>query len=124
MCLFGFDRCFCAAGLSLGLLHENAEVLNHTLGKLDPNMIFHVNRGPSGDIVELFTYACLGKLPPIVGEEAFSFSILSRTNHYTDDDLQGLVNQIAASNASTFLKLDGMRFSNYSTYTSCNMPIV
>merc|ERR1712188_62710 len=36
---------------SPGLLHENAALFNHTIGKLDPNMVFHVevSHGNCGD---------------------------------------------------------------------------
>ena len=108
---------------SPGLLHENAELFNHTLGKLDPNMIFRVNRGADGAIRELFAYACLGKLPPIMGKEAFSFNILSRKNNYDDSELNKLVLQ-ANSTSSGKLKLSGIRFNNASTYRDCKMRVV
>jgi hypothetical protein len=129
-----------------GFLHENAELLNHTVGKLDPNMIFHVNRQPEYEprqqrplaykikhqittshrtkspIKEVFTYACIGKLPPIIGQEKFSFNILSRSNNYTDKDLAQLVSQANAT-SSGLLDLQDIRYNNASTYALCNMPL-
>ncbi len=43
-------------------------------------MIFKVNRNLQGDITEVFTYACLGK---IAGKESFSFNILARNYDYS-----------------------------------------
>ena len=105
---------------SPGLLHENAEIFNHTMGQLDPNMIFRVNRDSAGNIVELFTYACLGKLPPVVGKELFSFNLLSRSNWYADEKLKALVAEANAS-SSGHLDLEGLRFNNMTTYRDCHM---
>jgi hypothetical protein len=38
-----------------GALCENANVANHTLGKLLPNMIFHVERSQSGQLQRVYS---------------------------------------------------------------------
>ena len=45
-----------------GDLRENAAFFNHTIGSLDPNMIFHVERSEDKKLMNVYTYACLGKL--------------------------------------------------------------
>lgn len=38
----------------------------------------------------LYTYACLGRLPPIVGKYSFSFNVLARSYHMTNSSIAAL----------------------------------
>lgn len=105
---------------SPGLLRENFGAANHTMRRLDPNMVFQASYvGSSMDTA--FTYACLGRLPvPPFGSPKFSFNLLSRSPRWNASDIQSL---IADANATTggVLDVEGMRISDEADYASCGM---
>jgi hypothetical protein len=106
-----------------GLLHENAVILNRTLYPLLPNFVFRVERTPRGALETAYTYACLGKLPPVVGREAFSFSMWSRAPHNFTHD--AIVAKVAALNRSVSplatLDLRGLRVSDAEAFRACGL---
>ena len=79
-----------------GLLMENVDIHNRTVGSLDPNMIFHVTRDESGALDVAFTYACLGRIGL---KERFSFNILARSGSYSTDEIEAMVQTVNASAA-------------------------
>jgi hypothetical protein len=107
---------------SPGFLRENFGPHNHTARTLDPNMIFEVSYGdsilnnPHSSPQELqlaLTYAC-------ITAGLFSFNVLSRTNRWSQEDVENIV---ASANASTngLLKVDGMRIADEAAYSQCGM---
>eukprot|EP00039_Didymoeca_costata_P021002 m.343071 g.343071 ORF g.343071 m.343071 type:complete len:212 (+) comp22312_c0_seq1:87-722(+) len=101
---------------SPGALKENFELMNHTVGGLDPNYIFHLDRDPTTkEIMRVYTYACLGR---ILGNNLFSYNILARKNNYTDVEIKNLVT-LSTIGKSQYFDLSGIRYNNISTYNSC-----
>ena len=104
-----------------GFLHETFGPGNSTHGlPLLPNMVFDVQRNESGAIDVVFTYACLGKVPPLVGKELFSFNILARSNRATRSQIEALA---ARANATTggVLEMGGLRVNDVDAYHACGM---
>ena len=106
---------------SPGDLHETAAFFNHTIGQLVPNYVFRVERSSTGAIETLYTYACLGKMPPIVGHEAFSFNVLSRTQNLSLAEITAMVTEANRSVTSTQLDLSGLRINDVDTYRACGL---
>ena len=103
-----------------GELHENAAILHGLLG-LDPNFIFHVKRDTEADgnpIKYLMTYACLGKIPPIFGSDAFSFNLLARSKNNTQAELLDLV-QEANKLTNGVLDISAIRYTDKDAYDVC-----
>lgn len=120
-----YNRCIilpvAVALLSMSIaMQENVALFNHTFGSLAPNYIFDVMRDPSGAIKTAFTYACLGKIPPLIGPQAFSFNVLSRSSNVSVDEIRDIILSV---NASTFGQLDmsGMRINDAEAYQSCGV---
>ena len=104
-----------------GLLHETAALFNHTLGHLDPNYIFRVDRnGSTGVALTVYTYACLGRLPPIVGRAAFSFNVLSRASHLSHASIETMV-AVANRTSAAQLDLRGLRITDGDTFRQCGL---
>ena len=76
---------------SPGLLHEQAAIFNHTMAPLDPYFIFRVGRSSSGSLETIFSYACLGRIPPVFGSEAFSFNVLGRSRNVSAEAIEAMV---------------------------------
>ena len=74
-----------------GNIKENASLFDHRIAPLVPNYIFHIARDDSGLISHAYTYACIGKIPPIFGPEAFSFNLITKSNNYTQEQLEKMV---------------------------------
>ena len=103
---------------SPGLLHENAALFNHTIGTLDPNYIFRVERDNHGGLEVVFTYACLGRLPPVFGPEAFSFNVLTRSPNWRRSEIEAMVTRASTSGK---LNLDGLRIDDGSNFSACQL---
>ena len=56
----------------------------------------------------VYTYACLGRLPPAVGPYKYSFNLLTRSNAYTLAELKGMVGAVNRTTAG-LLDLSGLR---------------
>ena len=94
-----------------GNLRENAALFNHTVLSLDPNYLFHIVRDSSGAISAAFTYACLGRLPPVVGPELFSFNLITRSSDYTQAQLEEMIQEAVQLPGVDKLKIDGMKYT-------------
>jgi len=104
---------------SPGDLHENAVILDHTLGKLLPNYVFRIERDEtlaSKPIVRAYTYACLGK---ILGEEKFSFNVLSRSYEFDRPAIEQLVQKATASVPAGVMDTDGLRYNTQEEFNKC-----
>lgn len=107
---------------SPGLLHENAALFNHTIGKLDANFIFRADRNAAAELTAVFTYACLGRLPPVVGRNCFSFNVLSRTPYLTRATIESLVESANRSVSSAhLLDLSGLRIDDADAFRACGL---
>jgi hypothetical protein len=97
---------------SPGYLMENFGAFNHTSKNLDPNMIFNATyNGDSLDMV--LTYACISK-------NLFSFNVLSRTNLWSAEDIEDIINNADALTGGQ-LKVSGMRIADEAAYDACGM---
>jgi len=107
---------------SPGDLRENAALFNHTVGKLDPNYLFRVERDSKGNIEVAYTYACLGKLPPVVGRDRFSFNVLARSPEgYDQTRINAMiqaVNQSASSRGVVF-DFSDLRVDDAEAFKAC-----
>ena len=96
-------------------------MLDHRIAPLVPNYIFHVVRDESGSVTHAFTYACVGKLPPIIGPELFSFNVLTRSSNHTADELAQFVQDAVDLVGEDVLKVDGMKYTSQDDYTECGV---
>ena len=62
---------------SPGLLHEAFVIDNHTVTHKSPTMLWDIRRAADGSVSMMRIYACLGKIPPIIGKPTFRFGIAS-----------------------------------------------
>ena len=69
-----------------GDLKENLAIFGVPIAPLVPNMMWHVVRdfkAKGNPIRYAYTYACLGKVPAVVGPELFSFNLITRSTDYS-----------------------------------------
>ena len=107
---------------SPGALRENAALFNHTVGKLDPNYLFRVERDLKGRVEVVYTYACLGKLPPMVGRERFSFNVLARSPQgYDPTRINAMIQAVNQSVTSRGISLDfsDLRIDDEAAFQKC-----
>ena len=106
-----------------GLLHENADIAGHIIGKLDPNYFFHVDRDNDGKISVVYSYACLGKIPFGKKDQLqFSFNILGRNpiKFETIQQIQNLVNKVNQLTKG-ILNINNLRYNTYEMYQKCGI---
>mmetsp|Transcript_16608 Transcript_16608/g.43107 ORF Transcript_16608/g.43107 Transcript_16608/m.43107 type:complete len:201 (+) Transcript_16608:518-1120(+) len=95
-------------------------VLNHSVGALDPNYIFDVLRTPTGELDVVFTYACLGRSPSVVGPYLCLFNILSRRNQLDQDAIKQVALKASAKTHGR-VQIGGLRYNNFTAYQQCGM---
>lgn len=107
---------------SPGELRENAALFNHTVRTLDPNYLFRVERDSKGRVEIVYTYACLGKLPPMIGRERFSFNVLARSPQgYDRTRINSMIQAVNHSVASRSVSLDfsDLRVDDEAAFHTC-----
>eukprot|EP00441_Pelagodinium_beii_P022298 CAMPEP_0197675762 /NCGR_PEP_ID=MMETSP1338-20131121/85553_1 /TAXON_ID=43686 ORGANISM="Pelagodinium beii, Strain RCC1491" /NCGR_SAMPLE_ID=MMETSP1338 /ASSEMBLY_ACC=CAM_ASM_000754 /LENGTH=123 /DNA_ID=CAMNT_0043256353 /DNA_START=40 /DNA_END=411 /DNA_ORIENTATION=- len=72
---------------SPGLLHEGFKVLNRTVTRKNPTMLFDIRRNAQGEIDLMHFYACL----PNFGPQVFSYLLYSRTPWIQEAEIRQLV---------------------------------
>ena len=103
---------------SPGFLHEGLIAMNHTVGPKSPTMIFDVKKDAAGRAVEMHIYACLGKVPPVVGAELFSYLLYTREPLLSNTDIEKLV---APNRAGGLFDLDGLVYTNETSWRTCHV---
>jgi len=104
---------------SPGILHEGFVIDNKTVTPKSPNMLFNVERDAKGELTFMHFYACLGKLPPVVGKEHFSYLLYARDPHMSTNQLEDKV-RIDAHVDSEF-ELTGHVDTNATTWQTCGI---
>ena len=91
---------------------------NHTVTPKNPNMLFNVERDSQGGLTFMHFYACLGKLPPVVGKETFSYLLYARNPHIDSNQIEDKVRVDARYHA---FELDGHVDTNATTWHTCGV---
>ena len=105
-----------------GDIRENAAIFDHRIAPLVPNMLFHAVRDASGSITHAFTYACIGKVPPIFGMELFSFNMLTRSDNYTTEELEKMVQDaVALVEGDDVFRMDSIIYTSKQDYDDCGV---
>ena len=95
-----------------GDLKENAAIFDHRIAPLVPNMLFHAVRDDSGNISHAYTYACIGKVPPVFGKELFSFNLLTRSDNYTTEQLTQMVQDAVDLVGDDVFRMDAIKYTS------------
>ena len=104
-----------------GNIRENASVADHRIAPLVPNMIFHIVHDRSGEVAYAYTYACIGKVPPIIGKELFSFNLITKSNNYTTEQLEQMVQDAIDLVGDDVLKTSNMKYTSLDDYNACGV---
>lgn len=104
---------------SPGILHEAIKLFNHTETPKNPNMLFNVVRDSKGEVVLMHFYACLGRFPPIVGDELFSYLLYSRSPSMSADEIHALVAE--DRKVSSVFQLDGYVVTAEDAWRQCGV---
>ena len=70
----------------------------------------------------VYTYACLGKLPPIMGKQKFSFNVLARsTKGYDEMRIRSMIQAVNHSVSSRGVQMDfsGLRIDDDKSFEAC-----
>ena len=103
---------------SPGVFQEGFVLLDHPISK-KPTMLFDLARDPStGEITRMHFYACLGKIPPVVGEPLFSYLLYTREARKSPDEIEKLV---APDRALGVFDMDGLVVTSSENWTACSV---
>lgn len=103
---------------SPGLLHEGLIAFNHSVGPKSPTMVFNVKRDASGKAVEMHIYACLGRIPPVIGSPVFSYLLYTRQPVATNAEIDRLV---LPDRATGLFDLRNLVYTNSSAWHTCGV---
>ena len=97
-----------------GSMSENAIIHGHQLKNLDPNYVFHVERGGGGGVEVAYTYACLG-------HGLFSFNVLAKSRDRSTEEIERMIGEVDGMVGEGVLKIENMRITNSSQYEACGL---
>lgn len=100
-----------------GFLHEGLIAFNHTVSPLSPTMVFDFKRDSEGVPTSMHVYACLGKIPPIVGKDTFSYLLYVKDPDRSSVEIDDLVA------AGMYINVDVIIYYTFSDECACR-PII